>query len=320
MHNEGDKRQVGHGTKAMLATEHITIILCANATGTCKLVPVVIGSAKTPRCFKYNKSSVPYLNQKNAWNDKNNYNKWWHDAFLNAVRKWTTDPVALLIDGFSGHDSSCSDPLQQLKFPPNVTSIFQPLDQDVIATFKPGYKNKSLETLVSTASNFEALQVIAKQLAAGVAGLKYGSPPNISDATDLVKFAWDSISQATISACWECAQCLPVNDTADAASSGRDYKKQLEDKTIDDICTPLSALTLPKPHVHVASMLKTTGLEELVRALQNVQEAARVMLHKWLNYVSCERWVGCSFHEALGICHTALSRTTPAPGLGRKGS
>ena len=21
--------------------------------------------------------------------------------------------------------------------------------------------------------------------------------------------------------------------------------------------------------------------------------------------VSCERWVGCSFHEALGICHTA---------------
>ena len=32
--------------------------------------------------------------------------------------------------------------------------------------------------------------------------------------------------------------------------------------------------------------------------------------------------VGCSFHEALGICHTAknFSRTTPAPGLGGKGS
>ena len=32
--------------------------------------------------------------------------------------------------------------------------------------------------------------------------------------------------------------------------------------------------------------------------------------------------MGCSFHEALGICHTAKNfiRTTPAPGLGGKGS
>ena len=55
--------------------------------------------------------------------------------------------------------------------------------------YKSDYKNKLLETLVTTASNIEALQVIAKQLAAGVAVYKHGSPSNTSDATDLVTFA-----------------------------------------------------------------------------------------------------------------------------------
>ena len=69
--------------------------------------------------------------------------------------------------------------------------------------YKSEYTNKLLETLVTTGSNIEALQVIAKQLAAGVAVYKHGSPSNTSDATDLVTFACDSISQSTIAACWE---------------------------------------------------------------------------------------------------------------------
>ena len=83
--DEGDSRQVGRGRKSMKAQEHVTIVLCVNAIGTCKLTPVVIGSAKNPFCFKLNPPSLPYYHQPNAWNDTVNYNKWWDEVYLPAV-------------------------------------------------------------------------------------------------------------------------------------------------------------------------------------------------------------------------------------------
>ena len=61
--SENDKRPAGHGLKAMKAKDRITIILCSNSTGTCKVhvPPTVIGSAKNPRCFKDNPPCLPYL-------------------------------------------------------------------------------------------------------------------------------------------------------------------------------------------------------------------------------------------------------------------
>ena len=45
---KGEKR---NGIKQMKAKERITVVLCANTTGDCKISPVVIGSSKRPRCF-----------------------------------------------------------------------------------------------------------------------------------------------------------------------------------------------------------------------------------------------------------------------------
>ena len=97
--NEDDVRKVGRGVKAMKAKERLTIIMCANALGTCKIVPVVIRAAKTPRCFKNNPPSVPYYHQQNAWNDSKLYKKW-DEVFVPTIRSFTKDPVALILDGF----------------------------------------------------------------------------------------------------------------------------------------------------------------------------------------------------------------------------
>ena len=47
----------------MKAKDRITVIACVNATGSCKLPPVMIGSAKKPCSFT---PRLPYYNQKNA--------------------------------------------------------------------------------------------------------------------------------------------------------------------------------------------------------------------------------------------------------------
>ena len=155
--SEGDKRQRGRGSKSMHAKERITVILCVNATGTCKMPPTVIGSSKNPRCFKKSRPCVPYFHQSNAWNDTVTYNQWWQEVFLPAIRLFTKERVALVMDGFSGHDRKCTDPLCQVQvyiLPPNVTSVYQPQDQGIIAALKVGYRSKLLEKIVSNADKF----------------------------------------------------------------------------------------------------------------------------------------------------------------------
>ena len=119
----------------------------------------------------------------------------------------------MLLDGFSGHDLGCCDPCGQVKifcFPPNVTTVFQPLDQGVIAAFKTHFKSRLLEKVVTTASKFDQLQVLAKHLPSGTAGLQYGNPPHVGDAMVLVKEAWSTVLPSVIEACWRHANCLPV--------------------------------------------------------------------------------------------------------------
>ena len=282
MEDEGDKRQAGRGTKAMKCKDRITIILCVNSTGSCKLNPVVIGSAKKPRCFKYDHPVLPYFNQKNAWNDTVNYRKWWYEIFLPRVREWTSEPVALVIDGFSGHDMNCFDPLKQVtvfKFPPNVTSIYQPLDQGIIATLKAGYKSRVLASLVGTIEGFDQLQVLADQLPTGCAGLKYGRPPHIADAIYLLKEAWNDVSPTVIAACWKHSQCLSAIATSDTMRDGHDYCKTIGQSAVSEMCKNLSSLCLTE------HSLARVGIDIITQAtdVHDFQGAVSVLLDKWLH-------------------------------------
>ena len=102
--------------------------------GTAKVPPLLVGESKNPHCFRGegNHCPVPYDNQKNAWVDLEVYKRWWFNVFLPFVRNHTSEPVALLMDNCSGHDLTLEDPLGQVEvllFPPNCTSVYQPLDQ-----------------------------------------------------------------------------------------------------------------------------------------------------------------------------------------------
>ena len=49
---QAGQRQQARGTKAMKATERITLVLACNATGNHKIPVTIIGKAKEPLCFK----------------------------------------------------------------------------------------------------------------------------------------------------------------------------------------------------------------------------------------------------------------------------
>ena len=85
---------------------------------------------------------------------------------------WTKEPVALILDGFSGHSDDCNDPLGQvklIKLPQNVTSIYQPLYQGIIAVLKARYKSTLLGKMVQVAEVYSAqLEEMANKLMLGV--------------------------------------------------------------------------------------------------------------------------------------------------------
>ena len=64
---EGDRTRI-RGSKTLRAKDRVTLILCVNADGSCKIPPV--GSAKNPHCFRDSPSPIPYLSQRNAWVDR----------------------------------------------------------------------------------------------------------------------------------------------------------------------------------------------------------------------------------------------------------
>jgi hypothetical protein len=67
-------------------------------------------------------------------------------------------------------------------FSPNTTSIYQPLDQGIIAVIKTRYKTRQLTKMVNAAENFDELQVGAEKLPNGRKGISYGLLAHVLDA------------------------------------------------------------------------------------------------------------------------------------------
>ena len=135
--------------------------------------------------------------------------------FLPKIGAWTTQPVVLVIDGFSGHDENCIDPHQQVKvfkFPPNVTALYQPLDQGIIAALKMGYKSRLLEKLFEVVGNFDSFSATC-----WMCWFALCMSPHVGDACLLLKM----LSPSAIVGCWGHLHCLGEAEAAEMVSIGR---------------------------------------------------------------------------------------------------
>ena len=69
-----DSRQAGRGMKSLKAKDRVTLVLCLNATGSFKIPPLMIETAKkNPHCFRDSPPAIPYTHQCNVWLDREKY-------------------------------------------------------------------------------------------------------------------------------------------------------------------------------------------------------------------------------------------------------
>lgn len=116
--------------------ERILVLVGANMDGSEKLKPLVIGKFQNPRCLKNVKSlPVHYYTNSRAWMNS--------EIFKDSVRlldkkfKKERRKILLFIDKCPAHPKMENmQSITLIFFPPNATSLLQPVDQGIINTLK----------------------------------------------------------------------------------------------------------------------------------------------------------------------------------------
>ena len=176
----------------------ITYAFTANADGSEKLRPIVIGRAMKPRAFgkKTGKElGFCYFNNATAWMTSEIYQSWledWDKELGKMKRK-----ILLLQDNFAGH--IVPDGLKYIRvenFAPNLTSHVQPMDQGIIQCFKAHYR---AAFILRAIDHYEMGVTPSK-----IYDIDQLQAMRIADA------AWRKVDTTTIRHCWRKADILPT--------------------------------------------------------------------------------------------------------------
>ena len=177
--------------------ERLTVLVCANASGTHKVKLLVIGKFKNPRALK-NVQHLPvwYDAQGNAWMTAVCFSDWFHHYFVPCVKANLQkeglpldSKVVLLLDNCRAHPPASelvNGNIFVVYLPPNVTSIIQPMDQGVIQKFKTSYRASFTRDLLSSPLSVPDFQ----------------RNFNIKDAIFMAALAWQDVKPTTLQRCW----------------------------------------------------------------------------------------------------------------------
>ncbi|KAG0439906.1 Tigger transposable element-derived protein 6 [Dictyocoela muelleri] len=119
----------------------MTVMLSMNIYGK-KLKLLLIGKSKNLRGIKnidLNTLNIVYKSNKTSWLTAEIFNDYLislNDKLKNENRK-----ILILVDNFSGHKVGKRTNIELMFFPPNCTSIIQPLDLGIIHSFKSKFKS-----------------------------------------------------------------------------------------------------------------------------------------------------------------------------------
>ncbi|KAG0435300.1 Tigger transposable element-derived protein 6 [Dictyocoela muelleri] len=107
------------------------------------LKPLLIGKSSNPRVFKnvdLNTHNVIYKTNKSSWLTRGLFEEYIYISILNRNLAIENRKILILCDNFSGHMIENKSNIEFMFFPPNYTSVIQPLDMGIIFSFKKKFK------------------------------------------------------------------------------------------------------------------------------------------------------------------------------------
>lgn len=190
-----------------VSKDRFTLSFCANASGTCRCKPMLVYKSENPRVLKNKRKEhlpVFWKSNKTAWVTKTIFEDWFTNSFIPEVKQFLTKKnlafkVLLFLDNVGSHDPSLESlhpDVEVVFLPPNTTSLLQPMDQSVIATFKTIYLRRVMNEML-TAVNHEC-----QNLEPSFKVKNFWKNFSILDSIGFVDKSWNEIKNSTLNHCW----------------------------------------------------------------------------------------------------------------------
>ncbi|XP_021573038.1 tigger transposable element-derived protein 1 [Carlito syrichta] len=184
------------------AKDRLTLLFGGNAAGDMKLKPLLVYHSENPRALKnIAKGSLPVVWKSNpkAWVTQAIFQDWFFHHFIPEVEKYCLEKdvafnILLLLDDAPGHPPSMDDfhpNIRVAHLPPNTTSLIQPMDQGVIATFKKHYLCHTFRQAVKASDE------------SGTTLRQFWKDYNIYQAIKNIDFAWRAVTAVTMNGVWK---------------------------------------------------------------------------------------------------------------------
>ncbi|XP_064110427.1 tigger transposable element-derived protein 1-like [Macrobrachium nipponense] len=189
--------------------DRLTLALCANASGDCKVKPLLVYHSENPRAFKTHKIlkeklHVMWRANARAWVTRQFFTDWVNLVFGPAVKTYLqenklTMKALLILDNAPAHPPGLEDDiLEEFQFikvlylPPNTTSILQPMDQQVISNFKKLYTKHLFRHCFEVTENTNLTQ---REF--------WKDHYNIVICLRIIDLAWQGVTRRTLNSAWK---------------------------------------------------------------------------------------------------------------------
>jgi transposase len=217
--------------------DRITVVLTCSALGE-KLPPWIIGKSKNPRAFReqdMSKLKVKYTNSAKAWMMNpifNQYLKELDEYFKRKGRK-----IVLFLDNAPVHivDEATNLTNVELRyFPPNLTSVLQPLDAGIIRSLKAlSRKFEVLSILDNINDSLHASNLVRKL--------------TILDAIKFIDKSWSMVKAETIQKCF--SKCNFVINGKEAQELNEIVTQE------EELATLTVRIGIPRPNLVIEKQL-----------------------------------------------------------------
>ncbi|KAF2361995.1 DDE superfamily endonuclease domain [Trinorchestia longiramus] len=194
------------GHKSM--KDKLTVLLCANARGDCKIKPLLVQCSEDLQAFCHNnveKAKLPVMWRANskAWVTRIIFIEWFTEVFAPTVKKYLEEnnlplKCLLIMDSAPAHPPDLEKYLVskynfiKIKFlPPHATPLLQPMEQEVITIFKKLYTKALFSRCIQITSDTD---LTIRQF--------WKDHFNIFCCIDFIDRAWNDVPHCTLQLAW----------------------------------------------------------------------------------------------------------------------
>lgn len=182
--------------------DRVSLLFCGNGSGDFKAKPLLIHHSAQPRPFQnISMLTLPvhWRANKNGWMTKVIFEEWFMTHFRAEVKEYCARnnipfKAILVLDNCPGYSTNLNDLQNEIKviyLPPNTRSLLQPMNQEVMVTFKLLYLDHTFEDIHKALVDDEELTV-----------LQYWKRFNILHCVRFIAKAWQAVTQSCLLNGW----------------------------------------------------------------------------------------------------------------------